>query len=211
MSAPTIVKDTREPDEAAGDIPAAVFRPFVWGPHKRDTPYVDRPRIVLPHARVKLDVGDYSLPGLEARVAIERKSGPDLLSTLFGESMDSCGERAPNLERFRAELERAYNAHYELFAIVCEASPEWLWREARRRFELYGKGFDPCAVRGILRSFAVDLACPTIWAGSKGAAEEEVGATLARIWEQATGGAAGKKAVKRGYAIPWLGALDGVV
>jgi hypothetical protein len=39
-------------------------------------------------------------------------------------------------------------------------------------------------------------------------AELEVGMTLARIHEQATGGAAAKKATKRGYAPPWLNCLS---
>jgi hypothetical protein len=207
---PVLVQDTREPAVEAGDVADAVFRPFVWGKCPRDTPYSERPRVVLPYMRHKLDVGDYSLPGLVHRVALERKSGPDLLATLFGDGVDSVGERAANLDRFRAEIERAYHAHYELFAIVCEASVGWLFTEASRRFKTYGKSFDPCAVRAILRGFAVDLACPTLWCGSKGAAEEEVGATLARVWEQASGGKAAKKAVGRGYAIPWLGALEGV-
>lgn len=204
---PVIIRDTREPDEIAGDHPDAVFRPFVWGRCPRDMPYDQRPRVVLPHVRTHLDVGDYSLPGLETRVSLERKSLPDLLSTLFGAGVDSVGERAASLDRFRAEIERAYHGHYDLFAIVAETDPSGLYREAKRRWEWYGKSFDPEAVRAILRGFAVDLACPTIWCGSKGAAEQEVGATLARIWEQASGGAAARKAVARGYAIPWLGAL----
>lgn len=202
---PTIVIDTREPHEDANDHPGVIFRPRIFGRCAKDTPYADRPRLILPTARAKLDVGDYSLPGLEKVVALERKSGPDLLSTLFGEGETASGERAPNLERFRAEIERAYHGHYALFAIVCEASPAWMFAEAKRRHETYGKAFDPFSALAILRGFAVDLACPTIWAGSKGLAEIEVGSTLARVWEQAAGGKAAKKARKRGYdAIPWL-------
>lgn len=206
---PTVICDTREPAVEAGDHPDALFRPFIFGPCPRDTPYDERPRLVLPTVRAKLDVGDYSLPGLEARVAIERKSGADLLGTLFGGGEDSCGERAANLDRFRAELERAQG--HDAFCIVCEADRRWVWAEARRRFERYGKSFDPMSVFNILRSFAVDLNVETVWCGSRGAAEEEVGARLVRVWEQATGGPAARKAAKRKYAIPWLGALDGVV
>ena len=158
--------------------------------------------------RRKLDVGDYSLPGLENVVALERKSGPDLLATLFGEAgVDALGEARHNLDRFRAELERAYAQRFQLFAIVCEASVSWLFAEEARRLERYGKSFDPFAALALLDSFAVDLGCPTIWAGSKGMAELRVGSTLARVWSQATGGEKARDAAKRGYAMPWLGAL----
>jgi hypothetical protein len=163
----------------------------------------------VPTVRAKLDVGDYSLPGLEGMVALERKSGPDLLNTLFGENEDGLGEARHNIDRFRAELERAYAARYQLFAIVVEASTGWLFTEAQRRFDAYGKSFDPFAVLGILRGFAVDLGAPTIWCGSRGLAELEVGQTLARVWSQATGGTKARDAAKRGYAPPWLGVLEG--
>lgn len=58
--------------------------------------------------RVKLDVGDYSIKGLESEVAIERKSPSDLFATLgVGHS------------RFKAELERAQKLVY--FAIVVDS------------------------------------------------------------------------------------------
>lgn len=203
-----VAVDTREPAIEAGDHPDAVFRPCVFERGiPRDMPFVDRPRVVLPVERVTLGTGDYSLPGLEHVVALERKSGPDLLGTLFGETTSSVGEVHPNLDRFRAELERAQGL--ALFAIVCEASEGWLFSEARRRFETYGKSFDPFAVLAILRGFAVDLGTPTIWTGSKGLAELEVGSTLARVWSQATGGKDARKARERGYAPPWLGVLEG--
>ncbi len=217
----TCVVDTREPHEEANDHPDAVFRPRVFAPGQpRDTPYADRLRLAVPVVRAKLDVGDYSLPGLETRIAIERKSGPDLLGTLFGDTTTALGERAAHLERFRAEIARAYVGRYELFAIVCEASVGWLFAEAARREErrqerlLRGlpaaaRVFDPFAVLAILRSFEIDLACPTVWCGSKGLAELHVGETLARVWEQATGGPAAAKAEKRGHAVPWLRALKG--
>ncbi|HET9951431.1 MAG TPA: hypothetical protein VFS09_06510 [Candidatus Eisenbacteria bacterium] len=205
-----IAMDRREPSIEAGDHPDAVFRPCVFPPGiPRDTPYADRPRTVLPVERVTLGTGDYSLPGLEHLVALERKSGPDLLHTLFGEWEDSNGEMHPNLDRFRAELERAQDFAY--FKIVCEVDERWLFAEARRRFETYGKSFDPFSVLALLRGFDVDLGAPTIWTGSKGLAEIEVGSTLARVWSQATGGKDARKARERGYAPPWLGVLEGQV
>lgn len=204
-----IVKDSREPDEEANDHPSSVFRPAIFASGiAKGTPYEDRPRLAVPVVRQGLSVGDYSLPGLETTVALERKSGPDLLSTLFGDAgLDSVGEAKHNLDRFRAELERAYVGHYQLFAIVTECSQGWLFTEAKRRQERYGKSFDPFAALGLLRSFAVDLACPTIWCGSKAMAELEVGETLKRVWSQATDGGKAMDARKRGYAIPWLGAV----
>lgn len=203
-----IVKDTREPDEAAGDLPEAVFRPCVFAPGTpRDTPWNERPKVVLPVERRALRVGDYSLPGLEDVVAIERKSGRDLLATLFGEGRTTAlGEARSNQDRFRDELARARSM--ALFAIVCEASTGWLFTEARERWERFGKSFDPFHVLALLRSFAVDLGVPTIWAGSKGLAELEVGSTLARVWSQATGGEKARDARKRGYGSAWLGALE---
>lgn len=211
MSAPdrpcVIVQDTREPAEEAGDHPDSVFRPCIFPAGiPRGTPIADRPRERLPTIRRKLNVGDWSLPGLEHVVALERKSGPDLLATLFGEGMTASGERAAHGDRFRAELERARGL--ALFAIVCEASEGWLFTEARRRFETYGKAFDPFAVLGILRSFAVDLGVPTLWCGSKVLAELEVGSTLARVWSQATGGSKARDMRKRGYGAAWLGMLE---
>lgn len=205
-----VAVDTREPHESAGDHPDSVFRPRIFGAVKRGQPYADRERIAVPVVRAKLDCGDYSLPGLENVVALERKSGPDLLATLFGSGpVDSLGDARHNLDRFRAELERAYAARYQLFAIVAECSQSWLFTEAKQRFERYGKSFDPFAALAMLRSFAVDLACPTIWCGSKAMAELEVGLTLARVWSQATGGEKARDARRRGYMmIPWLGALE---
>lgn len=57
-----------------------------------------------------LPAGDYSLPGFEDRVSIERKSLEDLISCLMGSNRD----------RFERELSRAQ--HYDLFCVVVEAS-----------------------------------------------------------------------------------------
>lgn len=205
-----VAQDTREPHIDAGDHPDAIFRPCVFPPGiPKDTPWADRPRASCAIMREKLDVGDYSLPGLTHAVALERKSGADLLATLFGgEGTNALGEARHNQDRFRAELERAKD--YALFAIICEASEGWLFTEARRRFERYGKSFDPFQTLALLRSFAVDLGVPTLWCGTKGLAELEVGSTLARVWSQATGGEASRKAKARGLSMPWLDVLRDV-
>src|SRR5262245_33862418 len=103
-----VVQDTAEPHVDAGDHPDSVFKPRVFGSCPKGTPYADRPRSIVPIERRKLATGDYSLPGLEDRIALERKSGPDLLKTLFGEAENTAlGEARHNQDRFRAELERA--------------------------------------------------------------------------------------------------------
>lgn len=57
----------------------------------------------------KLDVGDYSIEGYHDKIAIERKSLPDLYGTL-----------GKGHKRFKKELERARQLEY--FAIVTEGS-----------------------------------------------------------------------------------------
>lgn len=202
---PTIIIDTREPALEAGDDPSAIFVPRVWAPHKKDEPFQSRVRIDLPTKRAKLNVGDYSIEGLEGSVALERKTLEDLLSTLFGSGTDALGERTSNLDRFRAELERARDGAF--FAIFVETSIAKLYAEAKVRHDRYGKGFDPESVLGMLDAFAVDLGVPTYWWEKRSLAEVRVGTVLTRIWEQATGRAASKKAHARSYAIPWLDAL----
>src|SRR4030042_1436470 len=56
-----------------------------------------------------LPCGDYSLPGFQDRVAVERKELNDLIGCLMDD----------NRARFERELARA--RHYDLFAVVVEA------------------------------------------------------------------------------------------
>jgi ERCC4-type nuclease len=63
-------------------------------------------------SKAALPGGDYSLPGFENTIAIERKSLADLVSCLKG------SDRA----RFERELSRGRS--YELFAVVIEASAQ---------------------------------------------------------------------------------------
>lgn len=57
-----------------------------------------------------LSCGDYSLPGFTDRIAVERKALDDLIGVLMGSNRD----------RFERELARA--RHYDLFAVVVEAT-----------------------------------------------------------------------------------------
>ena len=89
-----------------------------------------------------LAVGDYSLAGLEDKVAVERKSLPDLVMCLGRER-----------ERFERELARG--AALDAFAVVCEGS----WLELSRGE--YRSRLNPHAACQSVLAFA----------GSRGAAE----------------------------------------
>lgn len=68
------------------------------------------PLFSSPYMVQALPVGDYSVAGLENRIAVERKSLPDLLQCL-----------TYHRERFERELARAES--YDRFFVVVEASP----------------------------------------------------------------------------------------
>ena len=92
MSLPVIIQDTREQRPLSFD-----------GLHIRGVPKLD----VVVH---KLDVGDYSVQGLEDKLFIERKSAQDLYGTLF-----------QGRERFQREMERMQSFKYKY--LVIESTP----------------------------------------------------------------------------------------
>lgn len=224
-----IVQDTREPyPHERVEEPFPPFRCELCGGADRcEDPFVPRfvPRgqsLSIPVRdrerpmeirRAKLETGDYSLPGLETKIAIERKSLADLVGTVTGSTTTRLGERAENMARFGEELERARELWW--FAIVIEAYPEAVIGYLEERFDRRsakvderGEGIidpkrmsDPHKVLGAVRSWSVDYRYPVIWAGSAAHAELEVGCLLARIWEQAHGAH-----YSRG-SCPWLCAL----
>lgn len=100
-----------------------------------------------------LDVGDYSIPGFEDEVAIERKSLNDLVGCLMDDNRD----------RFERELRRA--RPYRLFTIVVEASYQDV-QTGRYRSKM-----DPHAVTQSLMAFHVRYGAPVLWAGSRRNAE----------------------------------------
>lgn len=103
---------------------------------------------------VTLSTGDYSLKGLTARVAWERKSIADLV-------MSCTSERT----RFQECVERLSRYRYK--AILVEGTREEIWAHA------YRSQATPQSIIGSTRSFLVDWSVPTIWCGSaKGVAEE---------------------------------------
>ena len=99
-----------------------------------------------------LAVGDYSLAGLEDKVAVERKSLPDLVMCLGRER-----------ERFERELARG--AALDAFAVVCEGS----WLELSRGE--YRSRLNPHAACQSVLAFAGRYRVPFLFAGSRSAAE----------------------------------------
>ena len=99
-----------------------------------------------------LAVGDYSLAGLEDKVAVERKELPDLVQCLGRE-----------WERFERELARG--AALDAFAVVVEASWADL-AEGRYRSRL-----NPHAACQSVAAFMGRYRAPFLFAGSRTAAE----------------------------------------
>jgi DNA excision repair protein ERCC-4 len=100
-----------------------------------------------------LPVGDYSLPGFEDRVAVERKALEDLISCLMGSNRD----------RFERELYRG--RHYDLFAVVVEATLSDVFRGH------YRSGMKAHAALQSIIAFQVRYRVPFVWAGNRNGAE----------------------------------------
>ncbi len=99
-----------------------------------------------------LDTGDYSLAGLTDRVAVERKSLPDLVACLGR-------ERA----RFARELQRA--SALDAFAVVVEAS----WAELAGG--QYRSQLNPHSACQSILAFTARYRIPFMFAGSRAGAE----------------------------------------
>lgn len=99
-----------------------------------------------------LDTGDYSLAGLTDRVAVERKSLPDLVACLGRER-----------ERFERELQRA--AALDAFAVVVEAS----WSDLAGG--KYRSQMNPHSACQSVLAFTARYRIPFIFAGSRAGAE----------------------------------------
>jgi DNA excision repair protein ERCC-4 len=109
-----------------------------------------------------LPVGDYSIPGFVDRVAIERKSLGDLMGCLMG----------GNRDRFERELAKA--RHYDLFAVVVEASLDDV-RRGKYRSEM-----KPHAAMQSLCAFQVRYRVAFVWAGDRRGAEYVTYSLLAK-------------------------------
>lgn len=95
-----------------------------------------------------LIAGDYSIAGMENKVAIERKSIGDLVNTVIGQWL-----------RFRKELNRL--SGYEFAAIVVEADVSDLMEHR------YESEADPASVWGRCNACFVDHGIPVLWWGSR--------------------------------------------
>lgn len=117
--------------------------------------------------RSGLVAGDYSLVGLEDRVAIERKSLNDLVSTvIFGR------------DRFRTELDLL--GGYSFTAIVVEASVEDLLRGR------YESKASPQSIFGIVCSIIADRQIPVYFLSDRQTAQATVEQVLIRVYRRLT-------------------------
>ncbi|WP_256128377.1 ERCC4 domain-containing protein [Desulfolutivibrio sulfoxidireducens] len=98
--------------------------------------------------RAGLRTGDYSLPGLETLVAVERKALDDLIGCL-----------TVGRGRFERELDRARGM--TCFAVVVEASMEDVSRHR------YTSRMNPHAAMQSVLAFQVRYGMPFVWAGSR--------------------------------------------
>ena len=99
-----------------------------------------------------LDTGDYSLAGLADKVAVERKSLPDLAACLSRER-----------ERFERELQRA--AALDVFAVVIEAS----WHDLAGG--QYRSQLNPHSACQSVLAFTARYRVPFLFAGTRSGAE----------------------------------------
>lgn len=114
-----------------------------------------------------LTTGDYSLAGLTDRVALERKSLPDLVGCLTGS----------NRERFERELNRG--RALDCFAVVIEAGFGELASKQ------YRSNLNPHAAAQSIIAFQVRYGVPFLWAGSRRAAEYLTYWSLAKYLREA--------------------------
>ena len=113
-----------------------------------------------------LNIGDYSLRGLEDKVAVERKSLPDLVQCLGRER-----------ERFERELQRGMAL--DAFTVVVEAS----WSDlASGNFR---SRINPHAACQSVLAFMARYRMPFLFAGSRPAAEYSVWGFLRQYLEGA--------------------------
>lgn len=105
--------------------------------------------------RKALSAGDYSIAGGEHRVALERKSLGDYVSTVIG-----------NWLRFRRELNRLMT--FDIAAIVVESNVEDVMQHK------YESEAEPASVMGRAHGIFLDTGIPTLWWGSRAVCEPQV-------------------------------------
>lgn len=122
-----------------------------------------------------LPSADYSLPGFQDRVGIERKAVDDLIACLMGE----------NRVRFEKELRRL--STYDLATVVVEASMEDISQHR------YRSDMRPHAVLQSVLAMQVRHKVPFLWCGNRAGAEYVTFWSLAKFlrevgerWKAAT-------------------------
>ncbi len=134
---------------------------------REQEPYAFDPAVVTA-VRQALPAGDYSLPGYESCIAVERKSLEDFVGSVIA-------ARA----RFGRELRTL--AEYDLGCVVVEGSLEDVL--ARR----YRSGAHPNAVLGATLSIIVDHGVPVFFCGDRQIACRFVEALLCRYHRRVNG------------------------
>lgn len=122
-----------------------------------------------PSVRKKLDAGDYSLLGLENRVAVERKSMEDFVNTVLR-------SRA----RFTKELKKL--GSFDAACVAVEANYRDIV-EGR-----YRSGASPKALMGFVSSIIVDFGIPVFFLSDRQAAIWFVEDYLIRFHQKCCGG-----------------------
>jgi len=116
--------------------------------------------------RATLDAGDYSVAGLTATVAIERKSLDDLVGSITA-----------GRERFMECCSRL--GRLDFGCIIVEAALSDVIAGA------YVSKTRPQSVVGSMLAIHVDYGIPTIWAGGRSAAANLTERLLTRLWRNA--------------------------
>lgn len=121
--------------------------------------------LCFPSVSRKLPAGDYSLVGLEDRIAIERKSLGDFINTVIHDWI-----------RFRKELNRL--SGYEMACIVVEGNVQDV---IDRRYESEA---NPQSILGRTHSIFVDHGIPVFWWGPRSAAVHLAERLLHIAWKR---------------------------
>ena len=136
-------------------------RPCILADTREQLPYPFTATVDV--ARVALPEGDYSVLGLEGRVAVERKSLADLVGSL------TAGH-----ERFTRELVRLQT--YQFARVLIEADVAEILRHE------YRSQIKPVSLMRMVCSIETDYRIPFCWAGNRRTAAAFCQHYLTRLW-----------------------------
>lgn len=146
-------------------MPSPAEKPTIVVDTREQLPYAfDESKCLT--IRGTLSAGDYSLVGLEASVAVERKSLDDFVGTVIR-----------GRGRFERELGRLVG--YTFAAIVVEATPEDVVLHHYRAC-----GVHPNSVLGSAYAIHVDFGVPVLWCGDRAHAALVTQGLLLRAWKR---------------------------